>query len=891
MADRTLYLLDATNYVFRAYHSTARTGGSSLTTSAGVPTNAVLVFTRMLKKLLREHRPSHFACVFDAPGRGFRRDMYPEYKATRSETPEDLVVQLKYMRPIARGLGLQVLERVGVEADDVIASLARQGREAGWNTVVVSSDKDLYQLLTGGVRMFDGMKDRWIDMAAVDKKFGVAPDKVVEVQGLIGDSVDNIPGVRGVGPKTAAKLIAAHGTLEGIYENLESIKGKLKERLADGREDAFMSRDLARLVDDLDLNTELEALVVAGEDPEKLVPLYAELEFKELLREVKTVDVPAVEWVRQVVSRPEQLKELVHSLTESGEITFDVLWDERRYVRGRIVGLGLSAKTGESWYVPLRHRYLGCPDQLPAEAVLDALRPALTDPARRRVAYGWKELSVVLRNDGVQTLDVSLDIELGSYLANATKYAHSLENISLDWLERKLPPPPTAVAKGKETWDQVDVDAAAAYVLGRVEATAELSPMIAGELDESLEKLMADVEIPLGRILASMEMTGIRIDPAVLRRLSADFGETMAAAEKACHELAGQPFNLGSPKQLAEVLFTRLELPIIKRTKTGPSTDHSVLEQLADQHPIVAKIFEWREVQKLKGTYTDALPNIVNPKTGRIHTCFRQAVAATGRLSSFEPNLQNIPIRTELGRQIRDAFVPGEGCVLLSADYSQVELRVLAHLSGDPGLLAAFKEGKDIHRQTASEVFDVPEGEVTYEQRSASKAINFGLMYGMGAFRLARDLDISRAQAKEYIDRYFERFAGVKTFMEETLERGRRLGYVATILGRRRYVPELRVRNFTRRAAAERAAINTPVQGSAADLIKLAMIRVDAALSAGGFDTKLLLQVHDELVLDVPLAEVEAVGALVRREMEAVYPLRVPLTVSVAHGPNWNAAH
>lgn len=891
-----LYLLDANNYVYRAFHSTnPKRGGyaSSLSTSKGMPTNAIYVFVNMVRKLVREHEPTHFVAIFDPPGdRSFRHEVYPEYKATRSETPDDLKVQLPYVRPIVRGMGLSVLEVARWEADDVIATVARRANEAGWEAVIVTSDKDMYQLLRGDdVRMYDGMKEAWIDLAAVHKKFGVDPEKVTEVQALVGDKIDNIPGIAGVGPKTAANLIDKYGDLEGIYEHIGELKGKLRERLENHREDAFLSRRLARLEQNVDVDVTLESFSIDAPDTDTLVEMFGELEFKTLLREYQRVAVPVRETLRRTIGDAAGLADLVAALSAAEEIAIEIIRSEADYARAELVGLGFATAGHESWYVPLSHRYLGMPEQLDRATAIEALRPFLEGPQTTRVVHDHKVLAVVLRRIGVTLGEVALDTQLASYLINATKYEHSLDNIALDVLQLRLPVAPERVLKGREPWSRSPVEAAANVAQSRAEAVLRAARFLRADLKETEQgRLLAEVEIPLSRVLADVELAGVRVDPAVLAELSQRFGDKMAGLERACHSHAG-PFNLGSPKQLADVLFRRLELPVIKKTKTGASTDASVLDQLLDKHPIVQQILDWRSVSKLKSTYTDVLPGLIHPDTGRIHTSLRQAVAATGRLSSFDPNLQNIPIRTEEGRQIRDAFIAGEGCQLVSADYSQIELRVLAHLTGDPGLIAAFAEGKDIHRSTASESFGVPEEEVTYEQRSAAKAINFGLMYGMGAFRLGRDLHISRAEAQGYIDMYFERYSKVKAFMDETIAQGRELGYVSTILGRRRYVPELRSRNFARRGAAERAAINSPVQGSAADLIKLAMLRIDKALRTRALGAKMVLQVHDELVFDVPTDEIATLEAMVQHEMETVYELAVPLVVEVAHGHNWNEAH
>lgn len=890
---RRIYLLDSSNYVFRAFHSTNPKDrySTGLSTSAGMPTNAILVFTNMLRKLLREHRPTHFAAVWDPRGdRGFRREKFAEYKANRKETPTDLVQQFPYFKPILTGMGIECIEVPGFEADDVIATLAKRADEDGWEAVVVSSDKDLYQLLNDNVRMYDGMKERWIDMPLVHKKFGVDPGLVVQVQALVGDSVDNIPGVPGVGPKTAAKLVNQYGSLEGIYEHIGEIKGKLKERLIDNKDSAFMSRDLAFLVDDIPLSETLEHFKRKDEDAEALIPIFHELEFKALLREYQRTAQPTRETKRHTVTSWADLRALTAQLSVADAFAFEVLPDRPEYVQAQVCGLAIATDPYESWYIPLGHRYLGMPDQLPVGPVLGELTPFLTAGKDRR-AHGHKEQTVVLRRSGVPIDGVTWDVELMSYLANATKYAHTLDNIALDLADLRLPEPPAAVAKKRETWVQAPVEHAATYAQARAEAVMRLTNALKPELADGAHEELMQMELELAQVLARMEEVGVFVDRDVLGQLSSEFGEKQAALERSCHELAGIQFNLGSPKQLADVLFNRLQLPVIKKTKTGPSTDASVLDQLMDKHPLVGALLDWRSVTKLKSTYTDVLPLLINPETGRVHTNLRQAVAATGRLSSFEPNLQNIPIRTEAGRRIRDAFVAPDGHVLMSADYSQIELRVLAHLTADVGLVAAFSSDVDIHTRTAGEVFGVPAEDVTREQRSAAKAINFGLMYGMGAFRLGRDLHISREQAQEYIDRYFERFPAVKGYMDQTMAFGREHGYVETIMGRRRYVPELRSRNFARRASAERAAINAPVQGTAADLIKLAMLKIDKRLRADSHQTKMLLQVHDELLFEVPHSEIGTVESMVVSEMESVYELRVPLRVSAGHGNNWNEAH
>jgi DNA polymerase-1 len=888
-----IFLLDASTYIFRAFHSTQpRDGSRGFTNSRGLPTNALLVFTNMIRKLVREQKCTHFAAVFDHSDKSFRNDRYDLYKANRKETPDDLKLQFPYFRPIVEGLGLTPIEKPGFEADDVIATLATQAKAAGWDAVIVSSDKDLYQLMNDHVHVFDTMKDVWIDLEIVDKKFGVTPDLVQEVQGLIGDPVDNIPGVPGVGPKTASKLINEYGSLEGLYAHIDALKGKLKENLVNYRDDAFMSRELATLISDVELDKAVSDMAVRDADNVALTTLFTELEFKSLLREyyVDTRVREASE--RRTVSNGDELRELADALSACPRFAIDAVTVGDRILQSHVVGLSFATGPCQSWYLPVGHRYLGAPPQVSMEQATAALKELLGEEGRAKSAHASKELSIILNNHGITLRGVTLDTEIGSFLANATKYAHTLDNLALDRLAIKLPTPSKAIERGKERWSEAAVETAAEYAQARAEAIFQCAAEIEGELDDAgISHLNGPLELPLGRVLATMEMTGIRIDPEVLHALSDQFARKMSEVEKIAFEMVGREFNMGSPKQLADVLFNRLGLPVIKKTKTGASTNAAVLEQLMDKHPIIAMIMDWREVQKLKSTYTDVLPTLINPQTGRVHTNFKQAVAATGRLSSLNPNLQNIPIRSETGRRIRAAFIADEGCQLVCADYSQVELRLLAHFSADPGLTEAFCSGVDVHTRTASEIFGIPEAEVTRTHRGAAKAINFGLMYGMGAFRLSQDQHISRREAQEYIDRYFERYSSVKAFMDGCVEFGKTHGFVETLLGRRRYIAELDARNPMRRSAAERIAINTPVQGSAADIIKLAMLKVDERLRREGLATRMLLQVHDELVFDVPENEVEQIKALVVEEMENAYELSVPLTVHCSSGYNWFEAH
>jgi len=901
-----LHILDGYGYIFRAFYGLA--GGSGgrgvrLTNSAGMPTGALYVYARMLVRLHKDVHPERIAVVFDAPGRTFRDDLDSEYKATRRETPEDLKVQMPYFRPLTEAFCWPVLSVEGVEADDVIATLARAARKRDWDVVIHTGDKDLMQLVDDHVTVVDSLRQATYDSAKVAEKFGVPPAQVADWLALVGDTSDNVPGVTGVGKKTAASLLERFGSIEGILGNTAKLKGKQKERFsdADQLERLALSRKLVALKDDVEVGVALEELKPRPWDGERLRKLLEELEFQALVASLEpgTIDADAAEnaghaeIATEAVDSVARLDEIAQAARESGELALYVETDGARPDRARVVGLAVATDERAAAYVPIAHRYLSAPTQLPADQVAGWLRPLLADAGIDVVCHDTKAARRVLKRMGVELSGAAFDTMLAAYLIDIDP---AVERVLLAVAGRDIPPRKALLGRGKSAieFEAVAVPDAAAYC-GRISAG-----LLAAR--RSLEKrlaaaeqadLLRDLEQPLALLLADLEDAGITLDVAHLSALSDQVGGQIAEIERRVFAIAGEEINLGSPKQLAALLFDKLGLRSgkMKKTKTGYSTDHEVLESLRDAHEIVAPILEHRELIKLKGTYIDALPPLVNPATGRLHTSFNQAVAATGRLSSQDPNLQNIPIRTELGREIRRAFVAADGMTLLSADYSQIELRILAHLSEDPRLLEAFKNRVDIHTQTAAEVFGIPMDEVGAHERRVAKAVNYGLAYGQSDFGLARALDLPRREAKHYIDTYFARFARVREFMEELVESARESGYATTILGRRRPIPDLGAKNHQRRQAAQRIAQNTPIQGSGADILKLAMLKVQERLEGAGLDARMLLTVHDELVFEVAGDQADALGGLVKQVMESTCELRVPLVVDIGCAPSWADAH
>jgi DNA polymerase-1 len=898
---KPLVLVDGSSYLFRAFHALP-----PLSNSRGEPTGAIVGVVNMLRKLVEDYRPDYLAVVFDAPGRTFREDIYPAYKANRPQMPDELRAQVEPLHAIVRAMGLPLLMVPGVEADDVIATLAVQAARQGLPVLISTGDKDLAQLVGGGITLVNTMNDQTLDREGVVAKFGVPPERIVDYLALVGDSVDNVPGVPQCGPKTAVKWLAEYGDLDGVVANAEAIQGRAGENLRASLADLPRSRELVTVRTDLELDVAPTDLRPAEPDLPVLRDWLERLEAKRLLASlgdppaaVTPADPPRPRPERryETVLDPSRLEAWLERLRAAPLFAFDTETTSLDYMEAELVGLSFAVEPHEAAYVPLAHRCPGAPDQLGVEAVLARLRPVLEDAKRPKVGQNLKYDMSVLARYGIELAGIAFDTMLESYVLDATATRHDMDSLAAKYLDEQTIRFEDIAGKGKGqlTFDQIPVEQAAEYAAEDADVTLRLHRVLWPRLESvpRLAELLQALEVPLVPVLSRMERTGVRVDTAMLARQSRELAERVHELEQQAHRVAGGPFNLGSPKQIGEIFFERLKLPVVAKTPTGaPSTAESVLQDLADQgYELPALILEHRGLAKLKSTYTDKLPQMVNARSGRVHTSYHQAVAATGRLSSSDPNLQNIPVRTDEGRRIRRAFIPAEGYRMVAADYSQIELRIMAHLSGDAGLLRAFEAGQDIHRATAGEVFGVAPGEVTADQRRSAKAINFGLIYGMSAFGLAKQLGIEREAAQAYVDLYFQRYPGVKSFMDRTREQARSQGYVETVLGRRLYLPDIKTRNPQVRAAAERTAINAPMQGTASDIIKRAMISLDAWLREERIPAHMLMQVHDELVFEVRTDAVDAVGAEIRRHMEAAAELRVPLVVDVGVGDNWDEAH
>ena len=913
----TLLLVDGSSYLYRAYHALPDLRGPG-----DVPTGAIHGMVAMLRKALQDLQPEHAACVFDAKGDTFRNDWYAKYKAQRAPMPEDLVRQIEPIHEVVRLLGWPVLTVPGIEADDAIGTLARTAAQSGHEVVISTGDKDLAQLVNEHVTLINTMSNERLDAAGVNAKFGVPPDKIVDYLALMGDAVDNVPGVEKVGPKTAAKWIAEHGSLDGVIAAADSIKGAVGENLRRALDWLPMARKLVTVVTDSDLSAHvpgfpsLDALALKPVDRERLLDFYTRFGFKSWKKELESggAPAPAVGMAAPVAHDPppaaasarvdkryetvltrEGLERWLAKIAAAPLTAIDTETDSLDAMRAQIVGISMSVAPGEAAYIPLRHSYAGAAAQLPVDEVLAALGPWLEDPAAAKIGQNIKYDTHVFANAGITVRGYVHDTLLESYVFEAHR-PHSLDSLAQRHLGRKGLSYEDVCGKGANQipFAQVEIGRATEYSCEDSDMTLDVHRVLWPQIDAEagLREVYTRIEMPTAAVLGRIERNGVLIDASVLARQSQELAERMVALEREAHELAGQPFNLGSPKQIGEILFGKLGLPVKKKTASGvPSTDEEVLDELAADYPLPAKLLEHRSLSKLKGTYTDKLPLMVNPQTGRVHTNYAQAVAVTGRLASNDPNLQNIPIRTPEGRRVREAFIAPPGHAILSADYSQIELRIMAHISGDPGLLKAFAEGMDVHRATASEVFGIEPAAVTPVQRRYAKTINFGLIYGMGAFGLASGLGIERSAAATYIERYFQRFAGVKLYMDETKASARAKGYVETLFGRRVYLPEINGGNGPRRSGAERQAINAPMQGTAADLIKLAMIAVQGLLERERRATKMIMQVHDELVFEVPDAEVAWAREAVPRVMASVADLKVPLLAEVGVGANWDEAH
>jgi len=883
----TVYLVDGSNNLYRAFYAIR-----GLSTSKGLPTNAVYGFTSMLRKLLREHAPRYLGVAFDLSGPTFRHEAFAEYKANRPETPPDLVVQIPYVKKVCQILGVPALELSGFEADDIIATLADRARKAGFRVVVVATDKDLLQLVGDGVLIYHPVRDEFLDSEGVERVFGVKPGQVRDVLALCGDASDNIPGVPGIGEKGARELIREYGDLESVIRAADSLKNKrARAGLLEHADAARLSRELATLRYDAPLPFDLESLRVGAADQEGARRLFEELEFGALVREYVPPVAPAT--VRHTVVREAAtLEGVIERLRKSGRFAFNFERDHAEPMRANLVGVAVAGAGDEGFYVPVAHRSLGAEPQVDRETVLRLLRPLFEDGALRRSGHNIKSDLILLRRLGWTPPGVEFDTMLASYLLNASRRSHALETVAQDVAGLVVPGYESVLGSGARSVPlaDLDVERAAALACGRVAAVLAIRERLEADLrNDDLMPLFEDLEMPLAYVLAEMEAAGVRLDTAFLASLSREWEAQLVRLTSEIHTLAGKEFNINSPRQLGEILFDVLKLtPGRKTQKTRSfSTGVETLEELAEEHDLPRKILEYRSLQKLKSTYVDSLPGLINPETGRVHTSFNQAVAATGRLSSSDPNLQNIPIRTEQGRQIRRAFVTDPGHVLLSADYSQIELRVLAHLCGDAALVDAFQRGEDIHRRTAAEVFGVMPDLVSDEMRRRAKVVNFGIIYGMGSQRLAREQGIAVKEAEGFIEAYFSRLPKVKEYIDRTIEAVESEGRVKTLLNRVRYFPEVKGTDRNARQQALRAAVNTTIQGSAADLIKLAMVALSRRLKETGSAARMTLQVHDELVLEVPREEVKPVARTVREVMEGVHPLRVPLVADLKVGPNW----
>jgi len=935
---RPLVLIDASGWLFRAYHALP-----PLTTPRGEHTGAVLGMANMLRRLLKDYAPEEIAVVFDAPGKTFRDEIYSEYKANRDATPEDLSMQFPMIAELVQAMGLPLLAIAGVEADDVIGTLASQADAAGKEVLIVTSDKDLAQLVNTRISLLDTMKNRRMDPAGVVEKFGVPPERIIDYLTLVGDTSDNIPGVPLVGPKTAAKWLVEHGSLDAIVSNAGQIKGKAGENLRASLGQIPMSRQLATIRCDVELPLRFDQLHPAAPDVDKLAGLYRRFEFRRLLEELEssappsaaaapapvavavveaaivapgeapaaaTEEVSTVAPASGAAEPPQQESKktrdelvvdeaafaaMLEKLAAAEVICLDTETDALSAMQSGLVGLAFAVEQGHGWYVPVAHNYLGAPAQLPMQEVLRRLKPILEDPRKPKLGQHIKYDLNVLARHGIEVQGVAYDTMLESYVLDAAGNRHDMDTLADKYLGHSTIHFSDVAGKGKSqiTFNQVSLDVASAYSAEDADITLRLHHVLYPRLCEvpALKQVFETIEMPLVPVLAGIERNGVKVDGPLLGRISAELAGRMDELQAQAWQQAEGEFNLGSPKQLQAILYDKLKLPVLGKTPKGePSTAEDVLEELAAQHPLPRLILDWRAMQKLRSTYTDNLPREINPQTGRIHTSYHQAVAATGRLSSQDPNLQNIPVRTAEGRRIRQAFIAEPGNAVLSIDYSQIELRLMAHFSGDARLQDAFAKGLDIHQATAAEVFGIPLEEVG-EQRRAAKAINFGLIYGMSAFGLARQLAIGRGEAQDYIDRFFARYPGVKQFMDSTREQAKTRGYVETLYGRRLYLPNILSRNAAQRQYAERTAINAPLQGTAADLIKLAMIDVAAWIAAEAPSLRMIMQVHDELVFEGPREELRTRAPQLADRMCRVSQLAVPLVADWGVGANWDEAH
>jgi DNA polymerase-1 len=893
--EATLYLVDGSAYIYRAFYAVRH-----LSTSSGTPTNAIYGFIGMLNKILRDKEPTHMAIALDAPGPTFRHDLSADYKATRPRMPEDLAKQIPFIKRLIEALGIPSVEIPGYEADDIIGTLATWAREQGAQVVIISGDKDLLQLVTSQVQMWDTMKDEVFGPSEVEGKFGVPPAQLIEVMGLAGDSSDNIPGVPGIGPKKAQRLIREFGSIDNLLVELEKIPSeKEREKLEVHAEQAKLSRELAQIKCNVPLAKNWEQLEVGESDRQGLLSLYRELEFKKYLQEFEeekdSQETEAIRAEYKIVTSLEGLEKILARILKTQEVAISVLTTEDSSLGSDLVGLALAWE-GEKGchYLQLGAVSKSRPTNLSSASALKLLGPLLGRPEIGKVIHNSKKAFIVFRRLGIELSGLHFDPMLAAYVLDPSKRVQGLEAIAKEYLKRSVVSYDHLVGTGRKRQALISlpVEKLVAYAGDQAVCSLQLSTSLLEKIEAANQiTLFRDIEMPLVRVLARMEMKGVRIDVERLADLGKDFSARLEEIVERIYDLSGERFNINSPQQLGRILFDKLALPMGKKTKTGYSTSMEVLTALAPYHLLPREVLNYRTLTKLKNTYIETLPLMVNPDTGRIHTCYNQTGTVTGRLSSSEPNLQNIPVRSEEGREIRRAFVADPGHLLISADYSQIELRILSHYSGDEALIEAFQKGADVHLLTAADIFEVEPDEVTMEMRRQAKTINFGIIYGMSAFRLARDLGIPQKKARQIIECYFDRYQGVRSYMEETPKQGREQGFVTTLLNRKRFLPDLKSRNRNVRQFAERTAINTPIQGSAADIIKMAMIRIDAELQRKSLPARMIMQVHDELVFEVEASWARDVATLVQQEMESVLTLAVPLVVEVGIGANWDEAH
>lgn len=900
---KPLVLVDGSSYLYRAFHALP-----PLITSKGQPTGAIKGVLNMMKRLLKDYQSDQVAVIFDAKGKTFRDDMYPEYKANRPPMPDDLRSQIEPLHECIKAMGFPMLIVDGVEADDVIGTLCAEASEKGINTIVSTGDKDMAQLVTEHVTLVNTMTDTVMDVDGVKEKFGIEPNQIIDYLALMGDTVDNIPGVPKCGPKTAVKWLTQFGSLQGVMDSADDVKGKIGENLRASLEQLPLSYDLATIKLDVELDVGIADLTMTPADQSALLSLYKEFEFKSWIAELSSGEaagsdggddeptIDAIDTDYQTIFTEKEFEQWLDVLAASDVFAFDTETTSLNYMEAELVGLSFCCEEGKAAYVPVDHRYPGAPDQLSREWVLEKLKPLLAAEKPKKVGQNLKYDKNVLANYDIEINGVDFDTMLESYVLDSTATRHDMDSLALKYLGHNTIHFEDIAGKGKKqlTFDQIDIEQAGPYAAEDADITLRLHNVLWPKLEKepSLVSVFENIEIPLMPIISGIERTGALIDADMLRCQSQSLAVRMQEIEAEAFELAGQPFNLASPKQLGEILYEKLGLPVIKKTPKGaPSTAEPVLQELALEYPLPKILMEYRSMSKLKSTYTDKLPELIHRRTGRIHTSYHQAGTATGRFSSSDPNLQNIPVRSDEGRKIRQAFVAPAGCKLIAADYSQIELRIMAHLSGDEGMVNAFNEGLDIHKATAAEVVGVGIESVTTEQRRNAKAINFGLIYGMSAFGLAKNLGIMRGEAQDYIDTYFARYPGVYDYMERIRASAADDGYVETLYGRRLYLAEIHSTNAMRRQAAERTAINAPMQGTAADIIKRAMISVDQWIKADKLKSRVIMQVHDELVLEVPDDEVDVVIEGLKRHMSGAAELSIPLVVDVGIGDNWDEAH